>query len=89
MSKKYFFVLMQDEVKKVKIVGIEPKKYFSKKQQRDVTGFSLYFDQESEEVILLFADVVKEAMPFVVVFFFGGYIVKVFCNAAFGGRFKL
>ena len=42
-----------------------------------------------QEVILLFADVVKEAMPFVVVFFFGGYIVKVFCNAAFGGRFKL
>ena len=29
-----------------------------------------------QEVILLFADVVKEAMPFVVVFFFGGYIVK-------------
>ena len=50
MSKKYFFVLMQNEVKKVKIVGIEPKKYFSKKQQRDVTGFSLYFDQESEHV---------------------------------------
>lgn len=42
-----------------------------------------------QEVILLFADVVKEAMPFVFVFFFGGYIVKVFCNAAFGGRFKL
>lgn len=41
---------MQDEVKKVKVVGIEPKKYFSKKQQRDVTGFSLYFDQESEHV---------------------------------------
>ena len=34
----------------MKIVGIEPKKYFSKKQQRDVTGFSLYFDQESEHV---------------------------------------
>ena len=42
-----------------------------------------------QEVILLVADVVKEAMPLVVVFFFGGYIVKVFCNAAFGGRFKL
>lgn len=34
----------------MKVVGIEPKKYFSKKQQRDVTGFSLYFDQESEHV---------------------------------------
>ena len=41
---------MQNEVKKVKIVGIEPKKYFSKKQQRDVTGFNMYFDQESEHM---------------------------------------
>jgi hypothetical protein len=34
----------------MKLVGIEPKKYFSKNQQRDVTGFSLYFDLESEHV---------------------------------------
>lgn len=47
---RYFFVLMQNEVKKVKIIGIEPKKYFSKKRQREVTGFNLYFDQESEYV---------------------------------------
>jgi hypothetical protein len=46
----FTFMLMQDEVKRVKLVGIEPKKYFSKKQQRDVTGFNMYFDQESEHV---------------------------------------
>ena len=33
--------------------------------------------------------VMATIVAFVVVFFFGGYIVKVFCNAAFGGRFKL
>ena len=42
-----------------------------------------------QDVFVLFADVVQDAMPFVVVILFGGYIVKVFCNAAFGGRFKL
>lgn len=42
-----------------------------------------------QEIILLFAEVVKAAIPFVTVFFFGGYIVRGFCSAAFTGRFKL
>ena len=29
-----------------------------------------------QEIILLFAEVVKAAIPFVTVFFFGGYIVS-------------
>lgn len=55
------------------------------------TGLDCFdkYNNGFEGVIFLIDDVVKEAMPFVVVFFFGGYIVKVFCNAAFGGRFKL
>ena len=47
---KYFLMLMQNEVKKVKIVGIEPKKYTSKKTGREVMGFEMYFDKESEHV---------------------------------------
>lgn len=42
-----------------------------------------------QEIILLFAEVIKAAIPFVTVFFFGGYIVRGFCSAAFTGRFKL
>ena len=42
-----------------------------------------------QEIILLFAEVVKAAIPSVTVFFFGGYIVRGFCSAAFTGRFKL
>ncbi len=42
-----------------------------------------------QEIILLFAKVVEEAIPFVVVFYFGGYLVRNFCVAAFTGRFKL
>lgn len=41
---------MQDEVKKVKVVGIEPKRYTSKKTQQEVMGFRMYFDKESEHV---------------------------------------
>mgnify|MGYP007027379381 CR=1 FL=1 len=47
---QHIFCAYAKEVKKVKIVGIEPRKYFSKKQQRDVTGIRMYFDQESEHV---------------------------------------
>ena len=41
---------MQNEVKKVKVVGIEPKRYTSKKTQQEVMGFRMYFDKESEHV---------------------------------------
>ena len=43
-------MLMQNEVKKVKVVGIEPKRYTSKKTQQEVMGFRMYFDKESEHV---------------------------------------
>lgn len=43
----------------------------------------------TQEIISLFAEVVKAAVPFAMVFYFGGYIVRTFCNAAFGGKFKL
>ena len=39
-------MLMQNEVKKVKVVGIEPKRYTSKKTQQEVMGFRMYFDCE-------------------------------------------
>ena len=43
-------MLMQNEVKKVKVVGIEPKRYTSKKTQHEVMGVRMYFDKESEHV---------------------------------------
>ena len=43
-------MLMQNEVKKVKVVGIEPKRYTSKKTQQEVMGVRMYFDKESEHV---------------------------------------
>ena len=43
-------MLMQNELKKVKVVGIEPKRYTSKKTQQEVMGFRMYFDKESEHV---------------------------------------
>lgn len=42
-----------------------------------------------QEIILLFAKVVEAAIPFVTVFYFGGYLVRGFCSAAFTGRFRL
>ena len=34
----------------MKVVGIEPKRYTSKKTQQEVMGFRMYFDKESEHV---------------------------------------
>lgn len=34
----------------MKVVGIEPKRYTSKKTGREVMGFEMYFDKESEHV---------------------------------------
>ena len=91
---KYFLMLMQDEVKRVKLVGLMPSN-FNADDGRSYPGFRFYCTEENENAYgittrsLLFAEVVKAAIPFVTVFFFGGYIVRGFCSAAFTGRFKL
>ena len=47
MSKKYFFVLMQNEVKRVKLVGLMPSN-FNADDGRSYPGFRFYCTEENE-----------------------------------------
>lgn len=41
---------------------------------------------EVSDIILLFAEVIREALPFTVTFWFGEMLVTTFLRAAFSGR---
>ena len=41
---------------------------------------------ESADIILLFAEVIEQALPFTVLFWMGEMLVTTFLRAAFGGK---
>lgn len=42
---------------------------------------------ELSDIVSVYVQVIREALPFTLVFFFGDMIVTTFLSSAFGGRF--
>lgn len=43
---------------------------------------------EVTQIVALYTEVMREAVPFAVVFWMGNLIVSTFCRAAFGGKLE-